>query len=211
MKKQATPLRSIPAAFALAVVWFAAPAALAQDKPAVESAATSASVKESQAPAAPAERVQKPAEIPAGLIPAEDPASEAYLNRLKALRTPREKAVEQVRVATEKIEARKKALFAENEVAGKLVAEIEAMKQELEEKDAALTEILDADEALQKLNQELVAARESLRLAQRGMQDEIARRHLEHRRELERKAREAEEAKAREAEKAKADAAKKAN
>ena len=187
MKHDDIRLHSISAALALAVALLPAPAALAQDKPATAASAKADVVQDAPSPAA---VVQKPV-----AVPADGPEAEAYRKRLMELRAPREKAMAGVRAATEKIEARKKALFAENEEAGKLAAEIEAMKKEVEAKDAALAKILAEDEALKALNQELAAAHESVRLSQRGMQDEIARRHREHRMTIEKKAREAEAAK----------------
>ena len=191
MKHDDIRLHSISAALALAAALLAAPAAMAQDKPATAASAKADVVQDAKAPAVPAAVVQKPV-----AVPADGPEAEAYRKRLMELRGPRDKGMAEIQAVTEKIAARKKALFAENEEAGKLAAEIEAMKKEVEAKDAALAKILAEDEALKALNQELVAAHESVRLSQRGVQDEIARRHREHRIEIEKKMREAEAAKA---------------
>lgn len=196
MTKQTSPFHSIPAVLALAAAMLAAPEALAQDKP-----ATAEAVQGAQSPAVPAAVVQKPE-----AAPADDPAAEAYRKRLMELRGPRDKGMAEIQSVTEKIAARKKAIQAEDEKAGKLAAEIEALTQELSGKETALTKIYDEDEGLKALNQELAAAHESFRKSQRNVRDEIARRHREHAQQIEKQQREAEAAKAKaeEAEAAKA-------
>ena len=196
MTKQTSPFHSIPAVLALAAAMLAAPEALAQDKP-----ATAEAVQGAQSPAVPAAVVQKPE-----AAPADDPAAEAYRKRLMELRGPRDKGMAEIQSVTEKIAARKKAIQAEDEKAGKLAAEIEALSKELADKETALTKIYDEDEGLKTLNQDLAAAHESFRKSQRNVRDEIARRHREHAQQIEKQQREAEAAKAKaeEAEAAKA-------
>ena len=196
MTKQTSPFHSIPAVLALAAAMLAAPEALAQDKP-----ATAEAVQGAKSPAIPAAVVQKPE-----AAPADDPAAEAYRKRLMELRGPRDKGMAEIQAVTEKIAARKKAVQAEDEKAGKLAAEIEALSKELADKETALTKIYDEDEGLKTLNQELAAAHESFRKSQRNVRDEIARRHREHAQQIEKQQREAEAAKAKaeEAEAAKA-------
>ena len=186
MTKQTSPFHSIPAVLALAAAMLAAPEALAQDKP-----ATAEAVQGAQSPAVPAAVVQKPE-----AAPADDPAAEAYRKRLLELRGPRDKGMAEIQSVTEKIAARKKAIQAEDEKAGKLAAEIEALSKELADKETALTKIYDEDEGLKALNQELAAAHESFRQSQRNVRDEIARRHREHAQQIEKQQREAEAAKA---------------
>ena len=196
MTKQTSPFHSIPAVLALAAAMLAAPGALAQDKP-----ATAEAVQGAKSPAVPAAVVQKPE-----AAPADDPGAEAYRKRLMELRGPRDKGMAEIQAVTEKIAARKKAIQAEDEKAGKLAAEIEALTQELSGKETALTKIYDEDEGLKALNQDLAAAHESFRQSQRNVRDEIARRHREHAQQIEKQQREAEAAKAKaeEAEAAKA-------
>ena len=196
MTKQTSPFHSIPAVLALAAAMLAAPEALAQDKP-----ATAEAVQGAKSPAVPAAVVQKPE-----AAPADDPGAEAYRKRLMELRGPRDKGMAEIQSVTEKIAARKKAIQAEDEKAGKLAAEIEALTQELSGKETALTKIYDEDEGLKALNQDLAAAHESFRQSQRNVRDEIARRHHEHAQQIEKQQREAEAAKAKaeEAEAAKA-------
>ncbi len=196
MTKQTSPFHSIPAVLALAAAMLAAPEALAQDKP-----ATAEAVQGAKSPAVPAAVVQKPE-----AAPADDPAAEAYRKRLLELRGPRDKGMAEIQAATEKIEARKKALQTENKEAGELAAAIEALSKELSEKETALEKIYDEDEGLKTLDQELAAAHESFRKSQRNVRDEIARRHREHAQQIEKQQREAEAAKAKaeEAEAAKA-------
>ena len=196
MTKQTSPFHSIPAVLALAAAMLAAPEALAQDKP-----ATAEAVQGAKSPAIPAAVVQKPE-----AAPADDPGAEAYRKRLMELRGPRDKGMAEIQSVTEKIAARKKAIQAEDEKAGKLAAEIEALTQELSGKETALTKIYDEDEGLKTLNQDLAAAHESFRKSQRNVRDEIARRHREHAQQIEKQQREAEAAKAKaeEAEAAKA-------
>ena len=196
MTKQTSPFHSIPAVLALAAAMLAAPEALAQDKP-----ATAEAVQGAQSPAVPAAVVQKPE-----AAPADDPGAEAYRKRLMELRGPRDKGMAEIQAVTEKIAARKKAIQAEDEKAGKLAAEIEALSKELADKETALTKIYDEDEGLKTLNQDLAAAHESFRKSQRNVRDEIARRHREHAQQIEKQQREAEAAKAKaeEAEAAKA-------
>lgn len=196
MTKQTSPFHSIPAVLALAAAMLAAPGALAQDKP-----ATAEAVQGAKSPAVPAAVVQKPE-----AAPADDPGAEAYRKRLMELRGPRDKGMAEIQSVTEKIAARKKAIQAEDEKAGKLAAEIEALTQELTGKETALTNIYDEDEGLKTLNQDLAAAHESFRKSQRNVRDEIARRHREHAQQIEKQQREAEAAKAKaeEAEAAKA-------
>ena len=196
MTKQTSPFHSIPAVLALAAAMLAAPEALAQDKP-----ATAEAVQGAKSPAVPAAVVQKPE-----AAPADDPAAEAYRKRLMELRGPRDKGMAEIQSVTEKIAARKKAIQAEDEKAGKLAAEIEALTQELSGKETALEKIYDEDEGLKALNQDLAAAHESFRQSQRNVRDEIARRHREHAQQIEKQQREAEAAKAKaeEAEAAKA-------
>ena len=196
MTKQTSPFHSIPAVLALAAAMLAAPEALAQDKP-----ATAEAVQGAQSPAVPAAVAQKPE-----AAPADDPAAEAYRKRLMELRGPRDKGMAEIQAVTEKIAARKKAIQAEDEKAGKLAAEIEALSKELADKETALTKIYDEDEGLKTLNQDLAAAHESFRKSQRNVRDEIARRHREHAQQIEKQQREAEAAKAKaeEAEAAKA-------
>ena len=196
MTKQTSPFHSIPAVLTLAAAMLAAPEALAQDKP-----ATAEAVQGAKSPAVPAAVVQKPE-----AAPADDPAAEAYRKRLMELRGPRDKGMAEIQSVTEKIAARKKAIQAEDEKAGKLAAEIEALTQELSGKETALTKIYDEDEGLKTLNQDLAAAHESFRKSQRNVRDEIARRHREHAQQIEKQQREAEAAKAKaeEAEAAKA-------
>ena len=196
MTKQTSPFHSIPAVLALAAAMLAAPEALAQDKP-----ATAEAVQGAKSPAVPAAVVQKPE-----AAPADDPGAEAYRKRLMELRGPRDKGMAEIQSVTEKIAARKKAIQAEDEKAGKLAAEIEALTQELSGKETALTKIYDEDEGLKTLNQDLAAAHESFRKSQRNVRDEIARRHREHAQQIEKQQREAEAAKAKaeEAEAAKA-------
>ena len=196
MTKQTSPFHSISAVLALAAAMLAAPEALAQDKP-----ATAEAVQGAQSPAVPAAVVQKPE-----AAPADDPGAEAYRKRLMELRGPRDKGMAEIQAVTEKIAARKKAIQAEDEKAGKLAAEIEALTQELSGKETALTKIYDEDEGLKALNQDLAAAHESFRQSQRNVRDEIARRHREHAQQIEKQQREAEAAKAKaeEAEAAKA-------
>jgi len=196
MTKQTSPFHSITAVLALAAAMLAAPGALAQDKP-----ATAEAVQGAQSPAVPAAVVQKPE-----AAPADDPGAEAYRKRLQELSVPRDKGMAEIQSVTEKIAARKKAIQAEDEKAGKLAAEIEALTQELSGKETALTKIYDEDEGLKTLNQELAAAHESFRKSQRNVRDEIARRHREHAQQIEKQQREAEAAKAKaeEAEAAKA-------
>ena len=197
MIKQTSPFHSIPAVLALAAAMLAAPGALAQDKP-----ATAEAVQGAKSPAVPAAVVQKPE-----AAPADDPAAEAYRKRLMELRGPRDKGMAEIQAVTEKIAARKKAIQAEDEKAGKLAAEIEALTQELTGKETALTKIYDEDEGLKTLNQDLAAAHESFRKSQRNVRDEIARRRREHAQQIEKQQREAEAAKAKaeEAEAAKAE------
>ena len=196
MTKQTSPFHSIPAVLALAAAMLAAPEALAQDKP-----ATAEAVQGAKSSAVPAAVVQKPESAPA-----DDPAAEAYRKRLMELRGPRDKGMAEIQAVTEKIAARKKAIQAEDEKAGKLAAEIEALSKELADKETALTKIYDEDEGLKTLNQDLAAAHESFRKSQRNVRDEIARRHREHAQQIEKQQREAEAAKAKaeEAEAAKA-------
>ena len=196
MTKQTSPFHSISAVLALAAAMLAAPGALAQDKP-----ATAEAVQGAQSPAVPAAVVQKPE-----AAPADDPAAEAYRKRLQELSVPRDKGMAEIQSVTEKIAARKKAIQAEDEKAGKLAAEIEALSKELSGKETALTKIYDEDEGLKTLNQDLAAAHESFRKSQRNVRDEIARRHREHAQQIEKQQREAEAAKAKaeEAEAAKA-------
>ena len=186
MTKQTSPFHSISAVLALAAAMLAAPEALAQDKP-----ATAEAVQGAQSPAVPAAVVQKPE-----AAPADDPGAEAYRKRLMELRGPRDKGMAEIQSVTEKIAARKKAIQAEDEKAGKLAAEIEALTQELSGKETALTKIYDEDEGLKALNQDLAAAHESFRQSQRNVRDEIARRHREHAQQIEKQQREAEAAKA---------------
>ena len=186
MTKQTSPFHSIPAVLALAAAMLAAPEALAQDKP-----ATAEAVQGAQSPAVPAAVVQKPE-----AAPADDPAAEAYRKRLQELSVPRDKGMAEIQSVTEKIAARKKAIQAEDEKAGKLAAEIEALTQELSGKETALTKIYDEDEGLKALNQELAAAHESFRQSQRNVRDEIARRRREHTQMIEKRQQEAAEAKA---------------
>ena len=197
MTKQTSPFHSIPAVLALAAAMLAAPEALAQDKP-----ATAEAVQGAKSPAVPAAVVQKPE-----AAPADDPAAEAYRKRLMELRGPRDKGMAEIQAVTEKIAARKKAIQAEDEKAGKLAAEIEALTQELTGKETALTKIYDEDEGLKTLNQDLAAAHESFRKSQRNVRDEIARRHREHAQQIEKQQREAEAAKAKAEEAAAAKAA----
>lgn len=197
MTKQTSPFHSIPAVLALAAAMLAAPGALAQDKP-----ATAEAVQGAKSPAVPAAVVQKPE-----AAPAEDPGAEAYRKRLMELRGPRDKGMAEIQSVTEKIAARKKAIQAEDEKAGKLAAEIEALTQELSGKETALTKIYDEDEGLKALNQDLAAAHESFRQSQRNVRDEIARRHREHAQQIEKQQREAEAAKAKAEEAAAAKAA----
>jgi chromosome segregation ATPase len=196
MTKKTSPFHSIPAVLALAAAMLAAPEALAQDKP-----ATAEAVQGAKSPAVPAAVVQKPE-----AAPADDPGAEAYRKRLMELRGPRDKGMADIQSVTEKIAARKKAIQAEDEKAGKLAAEIEALTQELSGKETALAKIYDEDEGLKALNQDLAAAHESFRQSQRNVRDEIARRHREHAQQIEKQQREAEAAKAKaeEAEAAKA-------
>ena len=196
MTKQTSPFHSISAVLALAAAMLAAPEALAQDKP-----ATAEAVQGAQSPAVPAAVVQKPE-----AAPADDPGAEAYRKRLQELSVPRDKGMAEIQSVTEKIAARKKAIQAEDEKAGKLAAEIEALTQELSGKETALTKIYDEDEGLKALNQELAAAHESFRQSQRNVRDEIARRRREHTQMIEKRQQEAAEAKAKaeEAEAAKA-------
>ena len=119
MTKQTSPFHSISAVLALAAAMLAAPEALAQDKP-----ATAEAVQGAQSPAVPAAVVQKPE-----AAPADDPAAEAYRKRLMELRVPRDKGMAEIQAVTEKIAARKKAIQAEDEKAGKLAAEIEALSK----------------------------------------------------------------------------------
>lgn len=186
MTKQTSPFHSISAVLALAAAMLAAPEALAQDKP-----ATAEAVQGAKSPAVPAAVVQKPE-----AAPADDPAAEAYRKRLMELRGPRDKGMAEIQSVTEKIAARKKAIQAEDEKAGKLAAEIEALTQELSGKETALTKIYDEDEGLKALNQELAAAHESFRQSQRNVRDEIARRRREHTQMIEKRQQEAAEAKA---------------
>ena len=186
MTKQTSPFHSIPAVLALAAAMLAAPEALAQDKP-----ATAEAVQGAKSPAVPAAVVQKPE-----AAPADDPAAEAYRKRLQELSVPRDKGMAEIQSVTEKIAARKKAIQAEDEKAGKLAAEIEALTQELSGKETALTKIYDEDEGLKALNQELAAAHESFRQSQRNVRDEIARRRREHTQMIEKRQQEAAEAKA---------------
>ncbi len=186
MTKQTSPFHSISAVLALAAAMLAAPEALAQDKP-----ATAEAVQGAQSPAVPAAVVQKPE-----AAPADDPAAEAYRKRLMELRVPRDKGMAEIQAVTEKIAARKKAIQAEDEKAGKLAAEIEALSKELADKETALTKIYDEDEGLKALNQELAAAHESFRQSQRNVRDEIARRRREHTQMIEKRQQEAAEAKA---------------
>jgi len=197
MTKQTSPFHSIPAVLALAAAMLAAPEALAQDKP-----ATAEAVQGAKSPAVPAAVVQKPE-----AAPADDPGAEAYRKRLMELRGPRDKGMAEIQSVTEKIAARKKAIQAEDEKAGKLAAEIEALTQELTGKETALTKIYDEDEGLKALNQDLAAAHESFRQSQRNVRDEIARRHREHAQQIEKQQREAEAAKAQAEEAAAAKAA----
>ena len=183
MTKQTSPFHSIPAVLALAAAMLAAPGALAQDKP-----ATAEAVQGAKSPAVPAAVVQKPE-----AAPADDPGAEAYRKRLMELRGPRDKGMAEIQSVTEKIAARKKAIQAEDEKAGKLAAEIEALTQELTGKETALTNIYDEDEGLKTLNQDLAAAHESFRKSQRNVRDEIARRHREHAQQIEKQQREAED------------------
>ena len=202
MKKQSNALNSIPTFLVLAAALLAAPEILAQDKkPDAAAPVKAEAVQESSAPAVPAAVVQKPE-----AAPADDPAAEAYRKRLMELRGPRDKGMAEIQAVTEKIAARKKAIQAEDEKAGKLAAEIEALTQELADKETALTKIYDEDEGLKTLNQDLAAAHESFRKSQRNVRDEIARRHREHAQQIEKQQREAEAAKAKaeEAEAAKA-------
>ena len=175
MIKQTSPFHSIPAVLTLAAAMLAAPGALAQDKP-----ATAEAVQGAKSPAVPAAVVQKPE-----AAPADDPGAEAYRKRLMELRGPRDKGMAEIQSVTEKIAARKKAIQAEDEKAGKLAAEIEALTQELSGKETALTKIYDEDEGLKALNQDLAAAHESFRQSQRNVRDEIARRHREHAQQIE--------------------------
>ena len=186
MTKQTSPFHSISAVLALAAAMLAAPEALAQDKP-----ATAEAVQGAQSPAVPAAVVQKPE-----AAPADDPGAEAYRKRLQELSVPRDKGMAEIQSVTEKIAARKKAIQAEDEKAGKLAAEIEALTQELSGKETALTKIYDEDEGLKALNQELAAAHESFRQSQRNVRDEIARRRREHTQMIEKRQQEAAEAKA---------------
>lgn len=201
MKKQTTPFHSISTALALAAALLAAPEVLAKDKSASAAPAAAEAVQKAKSPAVPAAVVQKPA-----VAPADDPAAEAYRKRLLELRGPRDKGMAKIQTVTEKIAVRKKALHAENEEAGTLAAEIEALSKDLSEKEAALTKIYDEDEGIKALNRELTAAHESFRQSQMNVRNEISRRHREHAQQIEKRQREAEAAKAKaeEAEAAKA-------
>jgi chromosome segregation ATPase len=133
--------------------------------------------------------------------PAVDPEMEAYRKRLMDMRGPRDKEMTALNEIKTKIEARRKAVFAENEDAGKLNAEMEKLNAEiteatktLGEKDAVLTKMLEADAEFAALQKELSDANIGFRASQRGMRDEIAKQHRERLMKMEKQKLEAEAA-----------------
>ncbi len=86
-----------------------------------------------------------------------------------------------------KIEDRKKAIVAENEVAAKINGEIEALARDVQKiaeamavKQAELGKILDADKTMSELNREMADAYVSLRAAKEKMREQRIKSHREH-------------------------------
>ena len=130
--------------------------------------------------------------------------------RVKALSDPRNKQLAEMKAIADKVEARKKEIFAENKEAAQLDKEIQELRKALDDKNAALITILDSDKKLTELNQSMDSSRDEFVVKQRKIREEIANQHRERRLKeeklrLAREAAEAEKAKAAEASKQGAD------
>ena len=124
--------------------------------------------------------------------------------RVKALSDPRNKQLAEMKAIVDKVEARKKEIFAENKEAAQLDKEIQELRKTLDEKNAALIAILDSDKKLTELNRSMDASRDEFVVKQRKIREEIANQHRERllreeKLRLAREAAEAEKAKAAEA------------
>lgn len=101
--------------------------------------------------------------------------------RVKALSDPRNKQLMEMKAIADKVEARKKEIFAENKEAAQLDKEIQELRKALDEKSAALIVILESDKKLTELNQSMDSSRDEFVVKQRKIREEIANQHRERR------------------------------